>query len=349
MLSHWLVSGGDEATDAGYWFCIVADSSEAMGEVFERALMEPGYLALYHSGELAHRIELAQALLAPCQLCPHMCGADRLHGERGVCRMGDRATISSWTLHPWEEPPISGSRGSGTIFFSGCTGRCQFCQNYPISQLGYGDQVSVERLGGMMLELQRRGAHNINLVTPTHFMPQILAALPTAIRGGLGLPLVYNTSGYERVEVLRLLEKIVDVWLPDAKYADAAVANRISGFQDYVHYNRLALQEIYRQVGSDLLVDEAGLAWRGMIVRHLVLPSGLAGSQEVLRWVAGNLSSQVHISLMDQYFPAHRALGDPVLDRKINEEEYEDVLDTCYAVGLENGWCQNTSGESELS
>lgn len=199
----------------------------------------------------------------------------------------------------------------------------------------------------MMLELQRKGAHNINLVTPTHFIPQILAALPTAIRGGLELPLVYNTSGYERVEVLRLLENIVDIWLPDAKYADADVARRISGFSDYVDVNRRALQEIYRQVGSNLQVNGEGIAWRGMIVRHLVLPSGMAGTQEVLRWVADHLSSEIHVSLMDQYFPAHRALGDPILGRKISDEEYEDALDACYAAGLENGWCQETAGESE--
>jgi putative pyruvate formate lyase activating enzyme len=200
-------------------------------------MTDPGYLALFHTGELAHRVQAAWAMLAPCQLCPHRCGVDRLRGERGVCRIGDRLQVSSWNLHAWEEPPISGTRGSGTIFFSGCTGRCRFCQNYPISQLGYGDVITVERLAGMMLELQRKGAHNINLVTPTHFMPHILAALPHAIRGGLRLPLVYNTSGYECVEALRLLEGVVDIWLPDAKYADAAVARRLSGFKDYVKFN----------------------------------------------------------------------------------------------------------------
>jgi len=302
----------------------------------------PGYLTLYHSGELAHRAQAAWAMLAHCELCPHRCGVDRLKGERGVCRMGDRLKLSSWNLHPWEEPPISGRRGSGTIFFSGCTGRCRFCQNYPISQLDHGQEVSVERLAGMMLELQRKGAHNINFVTPTHFMPHILAALPHAIRGGLHLPLVYNTSGYERVEVLRLLEGVVEVWLPDAKYADNAIARRLSGFKDYVEHNRLALGEIYRQVGDELLLDEEGVARRGMIIRHLVLPHGLSGTAGVLRWIAAGLSPRVHISLMDQYFPAHRALGDPLLNRKITSEEYEAALEAFDAAGLERGWYQTT-------
>ncbi len=305
----------------------------------------PGYLALYQRGELARRIEAAWAMLAPCRLCPHRCGVDRLRGERGVCRMGATVRVSSWTLHPWEEPPISGRRGSGTIFFSGCTGRCKFCQNYPISQLGYGQEVGVERLAEMMLELQGKGAHNINFVTPTHWLPHILAALPHAIEGGLRLPLVYNTSGYERVEALRLLEGVVEIWLPDSKYADDAIARRLSGFRDYVKHNRVALREIYRQVGSDLLLDEEGLARRGLIIRHLVLPEGLAGTETVLRWIAQALSPRVHVSLMDQYFPAHRAVGDPVLGRKITAGEYLTALEAFDAAGLERGWRQRTQGE----
>jgi putative pyruvate formate lyase activating enzyme len=312
----------------------------------------PGYLSLAHSGELTHRIGAAWAMLSHCELCPHRCGVNRLEGDagssRGVCRMGRLPKLSSWNLHRWEEPPISGSRGSGTLFFSGCTGRCRFCQNYPISQFGYGDVVPVERLAEMMLELQRKGAHNINLVTPTHFMPQILAALPHAVEGGLRLPLVYNTSGYERVEALRLLEGVVDIWLPDAKYGGVEgdrIARRLSGFKDYVENNRAALREIYRQVGDELVLDSHGIALRGMIVRHMVLPEGLAGTAEVLHWIADELSPAVHVSLMDQYFPAHRALGDPVLGRKVTLEEYEEALDSFDAAGLENGWCQDTSGD----
>jgi len=257
--------------------------------------------------------------------------------------MGLTARVSSWNLHRWEEPPVSGTRGSGTVFFSGCTGRCRFCQNYPISQFGYGKMVSPEELAGMMLELQRKGAHNINLVTPTHFMPQILAALPHAIQAGLRLPLVYNTSGYERAEVLRLLEGVVDLWLPDAKYADNQIAQRLSGFTGYVESNRQALAEIYRQVGDDLVLDEQGIARRGMIIRHLVLPGGLAGTAAVLNWIAAELSPRIWISLMDQYFPAHRAIGDPRLDRKVSPEEYEEALAAFDDAGLENGWYQTTT------
>lgn len=262
--------------------------------------------------------------------------------------MGAQSRISTWNLHHWEEPPISGTRGSGAVFFSGCTGRCQFCQNYPISQLGYGIEVNAHRLAEMLLELQGKGAHNINLVTPTHFMPQILAALPHAIAGGLRVPLVYNTSGYERVEALQLLEGIVDVWLPDSKYADDAIARRLSGFEGYVEANRAALGEIYRQVGDELLLDEAGIALRGMIIRHLVLPEGLAGTPQVLTWIAQALSPRVHISLMDQYFPAHRAVGHPTLGRTLTWEEYEGALEALEAAGLEHGWHQTTLAEEAM-
>lgn len=303
----------------------------------------PAYLALYRTGELACRIETAWAMLAPCELCPHRCRVNRLNGERGICCMGNLAKVSAWNLHPWEEPPISGTRGSGTIFFSGCSGRCRFCQNYPISQLGYGDVLNTAQLATLMLDLERKGAHNINFVTPTHFMPHILAALPQAIEGGLRVPLVYNTSGYERTQALRLLEGVVELWLVDAKYANDATARQVSGFTEYTKHNRAALQEICRQVGPDLVLDERGLAHRGMIVRHLVLPGGLAGTTEVLHWIADELSPSIHISLMDQYFPAHRAIGDPILGRKITGDEYGAALDALDVAGLENGWYQHTT------
>lgn len=311
-------------------------------------MAEPSYLVLYRSGELARRIEAAWAMVSPCELCPHRCRVERLRGERGVCRMGEQVVVSSWNLHHWEEPPISGTRGSGTIFFSGCTGRCRFCQNYPVSQLGYGRPFDIKRLAMMMLELQSKGAHNINLVTPTHFMPHILAALPAAIEGGLRLPLVYNTSGYERVEALQVLEDVVDIWLPDSKYADNPIARQLSGFRNYVEYNRAALREIYRQVGEELVLDEKGIAQRGLIIRHMVLPQGLAGTPEVLRWIASELSPRIHVSLMDQYFPAYQAVGDPVLGRKITWKEYQAALEALEAAGLENGWYQTTLEEDEF-
>lgn len=300
----------------------------------------PSYLALHRTGELARRAQTAWAMLQSCTLCPRACGVDRTNEGLGVCGMGSRPVIASWNVHHWEEPPISGTRGSGTIFFSGCTGQCIFCQNYPISQYRHGNTVSIERFAEMMLELQERGCHNINFVTPTHFAPQILAAVDVAAAQGLHLPLVYNTSGYETIETLRLLENVIDIWLPDAKYTDDAVARRLSGFPHYAEHNRAALREIFRQVGDRLILDDEGIAHRGMIVRHLVLPGGLADTPGVLRWIATELSPAVHISLMDQYFPAYKALDHPLLGRKITPEEYEAALDAFDAAGLDNGWMQ---------
>ncbi|MGQ9491653.1 MAG: radical SAM protein [Anaerolineae bacterium] len=315
-------------------------AAHAPQHTLHNAQYEPSYLALHRSGELARRARAAMHTLRRCCLCPRHCAVDRLEGGRGACGMGSRPVIASWNVHRWEEPPISGTRGSGTIFFSGCPGRCIFCQNYPISQYRYGNVVSIERFAGMMLELQRRGCHNINFVTPTHFVPHILAAVDLAAAAGLRLPLVYNTSGYETIETLRLLEGVIDIWLPDAKYTDDAVARRLSGFAGYVAANRATLKEIYRQVGEVLLLDDDGIARRGMIIRHLVLPEGLADTAGVLRWIATELSPRVHVSIMDQYFPAYKALNDPVLGRKITPQEYEAALEAFEAAGLSNGWMQ---------
>lgn len=301
---------------------------------------EPSYLALHRSGELRRRARESTAALAKCRLCPHECNVDRLAGSLGVCRMGAKGKVASWNVHPWEEPPISGTGGSGTIFLSGCTGRCIFCQNYSISQMGYGNEVTSERFAGMMLELQRRGVHNINFVTPTHFVPQILAAVDVAAGWGLRIPLVYNTSGYERVETLRLLDGVIDVYLPDIKYADESVAKRFSGFTHYAERDRLALKEMFRQVGPQLVRDEHGIARRGMIIRHLALPDNLAGTAEAMRWIAEELSPEVHVSLMDQYFPTYKSIDHPQLGRKITEDEYTAALDAFEAAGLRNGWLQ---------
>jgi putative pyruvate formate lyase activating enzyme len=301
---------------------------------------EPSYLALHRSGELAARAQAAQAAQQSCAVCPRRCAVDRTANGRGACGVGAEPVIAAWNVHMWEEPPITGTRGSGTIFFAGCTGKCIFCQNYPISQYRRGNTVSIERFAGMMLGLQRRGVHNINFVTPTHFVPQILAAVDVAARQGLRLPLVYNTSGYDTIETLRLLEGVVDIWLPDAKYTDNAIARRLSGFPRYVEHNRAALKEIFRQVGDALILDEDGIARRGMIVRHLVLPGGLADTPGVMRWIAAELSPRVHVSVMDQYFPAYKALNHPLVGRKITAEEYEAALDAFDAAGLENGWLQ---------
>jgi len=302
--------------------------------------MSPSYLQLYESGELARRAERALSILKACTLCPRGCRVNRLQGEKGFCQMGAEPMVSAWNSHHGEEPPLSGTRGSGTIFFTGCTARCLFCQNYPISQLRRGNQITVERLGEIMVLLQKRGVHNINFVTPTHFVPQILAALLQAIPHGFSLPLVYNTSGYEALETLRLLHGVIDIYLPDAKYANDSIAAELSGFKDYVAHNRAALLEMCRQVGPQLLLNQDGAARRGLIVRHLVLPHRLAGTREVLAWLAENLSPQVYVSLMAQYFPAYRAVGHPLLGRKLTWEEYDEALSALEELGFEEGWSQ---------
>jgi len=308
--------------------------------------MLPGYLQLYGEGILQRRAEEAAARLARCRICPRHCDVNRVEDECGYCQVGRRPVVASWNSHPWEEPPISGTRGSGTVFFSGCSGRCRFCQNYPISQLGVGQEVEISDLADMMLALQGRGCHNINLVTATHVVPSVLSALALAVEGGLRIPIVYNCSGYEELETLHLLDGVVDVYLPDAKYADDQAAREFSGFPHYVEVNRAALREMYRQVG-ELQLDREGIAVRGMIIRHLVLPGGVAGTPQVLHWIATELSPTVHVSLLAQYFPAHRALGHPLLGRKLSWEEYDAAIAAFEAAGLENGWLQELDQEGD--
>jgi len=305
----------------------------------------PGYLDLFERGELAERGRAFERMLSCCQLCPRCCGVDRSRGELGFCRTGVGLKLAAVSIHPWEEPPIAGSGGSGTVFFSGCTLHCVFCQNYPISQKGVGREVTPAELAVKMLRLQADGAHNLNLVTATHQLPAFFHALLAAVPLGFRLPIVYNSSGYERVEVLRLLEGVVDIYLPDLKYADEGAARFCSGVSDYVAVNRAALKEMWRQVGP-LMLDEAGLAVRGLLVRHLVLPGGLAGSREGLEFLAREFGPEVWISLMHQYFPAHQAFTRPPLDRKVNPEEYQQALEALFELGLNNGFVQEDCAES---
>ncbi len=299
----------------------------------------PSYVALYESGELARRADAAWELLKGCTVCPHNCPRDRTRGLTGACHAGTEVIVGSWNLHYREEPPISGTRGAGTIFFGGCQARCTYCQNFWLSQMGHGIRVGYEQLAEMMLSLQRKGAHNIDLVTPTHFVPQILKALVIAAEKGLRIPMVYNCAGYEHVHTLRLLDGVVDIYLPDAKYASNAEALRTSKMHHYVEYNRAALIEMYRQVGG-LVVDERGIAVRGLIVRHLVMPGGHAGTREVLGWMAEHLGSDIGLSVMDQYFPAYKAHNDPVLSRRLKWEEYREALDIVEALPFENLFLQ---------
>ncbi len=298
------------------------------------------YLDLYNSGELLRRVREAYRRLAACDLCPHDCGVDRIRDQRGVCGAGLKPRIASANVHRGEEPPISGTRGSGTIFLSGCSLKCVFCQNFPISQLGNGETIPTAALAARMLRLQRQRVHNINFVTPTHYLPQILAALWLAIPQGFNLPIVWNSSGYEKVDCLQLLEGVVSVYLPDMKYVDEANAVEISSAPGYRDINRAAVAEMLRQVGH-LELDEDDLVRRGLIIRHLVLPEGIAGSRETLAWIAEHLGAETHISLMNQYFPAHNATRMQRVDRKITEEEYDQAVEALLEFGLENGWVQD--------
>ncbi len=302
------------------------------------------YHALYQSGELLNRISEGYRRLAACDLCPHRCGVNRIKGEQGRCRSGLKPRIASANLHRGEEPPISGNNGSGTIFFTGCTLCCVFCQNFPISQQNNGETISTAELARKMLQLQKRGAHNINLVTPTHWLPQILAALWLAIPQGFNLPIVWNTSGYETLDALQLLDGVVSVYLPDMKYSDDAQAVELSAAPGYREFNRSALQEMLRQVGH-LQVDEDGIALKGLIIRHLVLPQGRAGSAETLPWIAEHLGIDTHIALMSQYFPAHLATALSGINRGLTHDEYDAAVEALEEATLENGWVQELDQE----
>jgi len=290
--------------------------------------------------ELQNRIDAAYGLLESCRVCPRECGVNRLKNEKlGFCRSGLSPVVSSVSPHHGEEPPISGARGSGTIFFANCNLKCVYCQNYPISQMGNGAERTPGELACQMLWLQEQGCHNLNLVTPTHFMPQILKALGIAKERAFNLPVLYNTSGYESLEALRLLDGIVDIYLPDMRYSDNAAAMKYSVAPDYPEINRTAIREMFRQVG-DLVLDENGLAQRGLIIRHLVLPGGLSGTEEVMKFLSEEVSKDVYISLMSQYFPAYKANENREINRRINEKEYDEAYDIKMKYGLKNGWVQ---------
>ncbi len=295
---------------------------------------EPAYLELLASGELARRSRKADDRLASCDLCARYCRVDRHRSIRGaVCRTGDRAIVSSFGPHHGEERPLSGRHGSGTIFFSWCSLRCDFCQNWEISRRGLGEPVTSLELAAMMLDLQERGCHNVNLVTPSHVVAQVLAAVLVAAQAGLRVPLVYNTGGYDSPEALALLDGVVDVYMPDAKYGDSRVARRLSHVPDYVEVNRAAILEMHRQVG-DLRVDADGLARRGLLVRHLVLPGDLASSEAVLRFLAEDVSRDTYLNLMEQYRPCYRADELPPLDRPATREEFLRVVAVARRLGL---------------
>ena len=304
---------------------------------------QPGYIALYRSGELKRRAEALEERLASCDICPHECDVNRLENEPGFCHSGSLPVVSSFCAHHGEEPAISGSKGSGTIFLGNCNMRCVYCQNHQISQdyaAQQSNEADVSTLARHMLYLQdEMGCHNINFVSPSHFVPQLVRAVLEAVPGGLRLPLVYNTSSYDSVKSLRELDGIISIYLADLRYSDDEWGKEFSQVPDYVARSRAAIKEMYRQVG-DLVVNEDGVAREGLIVRHLILPNRLAGSQDSLRWLAREVSPTVTVSIMSQYFPAHKASRFPLLARTITVEEYAEVTGLIDELGMENGWVQ---------
>lgn len=294
---------------------------------------EPAYLPLLHTGELANRVRQAYQRLEACSVCAWGCGANRRLGELGRCLTGENARVSGYGPHMGEENPLRGWRGSGTIFFSRCNLRCQYCQNHDISQADSGQLVEPEDLAAIMLELQEQGCHNINLVSPSHVVPQILAGVWVAAQAGLRLPLVYNSGGYDALATLALLDGVVDIYMPDMKYADAAIAERFSGIPNYPETNRLAVAEMHRQVG-DLSINAQGLATRGLLVRHLVLPNGLAGTKEIVEFLAQHISPHTYLNLMDQYRPAYRAHHYPEMQRGLTRQEFAQALELARQAGL---------------
>ncbi len=295
----------------------------------------PSYLDLHETGELKKLAEKLKEIYKNCVLCPWDCRIDRISGHLGVCKAADKAVISSATPHFGEEPMISGTKGSGTIFFSFCTLRCSFCQNYQISQEGTGEVIDDEALAEKMLELQGKGCHNINLVSPTHFIPNIVAALAIAADKGLNIPIVYNSNGYEKVETLKMLKGVVDIYLPDIKYSDDLIAVKLSDAPKYTDYNRKAIEEMYWQVG-DLKMDGSGIAIKGLLVRHLVLPNNLAGSEQSIKFLADEITKNVYIALMSQYTPCYKAGENPDLSRKLIPNEYTRVIRIAKEAGLHN-------------
>lgn len=283
--------------------------------------------------------------LAECCLCPRQCKVNRLEGEKGFCRGGKFPRVADAGLHFGEEPCISGKNGSGTVFFAGCTLRCVFCQNYQISQQEAGREIGIEELANIFLRLQRQQAHNINLVTPTHYVPQILEALSIAREKGFSLPVVYNTSGYELVETIKLLEGWVDVYMPDLKYFDPEHSRRYSLAPDYFMYASQAIKEMFRQVGP-ACYDEEGVMIRGVLIRLLLMPGLLEDAKKIASWIAQEFPQGVPVSLMSQYTPVHRAHLYPEINRRVSRQEYEELIEHFQKTGLEEGFIQDRSSAS---
>ncbi len=296
-------------------------------------MTEPSYLRLYRNGELAARVKTLFGMMSPCRLCPRLCGVDRLMGETGFCSTGKRAKVASFNAHFGEEDPLVGRHGSGTIFISSCNLLCSFCQNYEISHLAEGEEVGPEDMASMMIHLYQMGCHNINFVTPTHVVPQIVEALIPAIEQGLDIPLVYNCGGYDSEETLALLDGIFDIYMPDFKFWDYTRAETYCNAADYPARAVRAIREMHRQVG-DLRMDEEGIAIKGLLVRHLVMPNNIAGTEEIMEFLATEISKNTYVNVMDQYRPCGAAHEDETINRRLTAAEYIEAVDAAKKAGL---------------
>jgi len=294
---------------------------------------KPGYIPLFQNGELPKRRDIGYQILESCTLCPRHCQVNRLKGEKGFCKSGSLAMISSYGPHFGEEQPLVGSHGSGTIFMTHCNLGCVFCQNYDISHLGEGQEVSAKDLARMMLALQKGGCHNINFVSPSHVVPQILDALIIAVENGLNIPLVYNTGGYDQVKTIQLLDGVFDIFMPDFKFSDPEKGRTYAQAPDYFEAASAAIMEMHRQVG-DLKLDENQIAFQGLLVRHLVMPNRMAGTMKIMEWISQRISQNTYINIMDQYRPCGEAYQYPDINRRITHQEYQEAIEIAYKYGL---------------
>ena len=295
---------------------------------------KPSYLKLFESGELKERSEAAAEMLQACKLCPHLCSINRAQDERGICRAGEYVVVDSVSPHFGEESVLVGEHGSGTIFFGYCNLKCVFCQNYQLSAKGQGHEIAVSELANAMLQLQKLGCHNINFVSPTHFAAQIIQGVEIAANRGLNIPLVYNTGGFDTVETLQMLEGIIDIYMPDIKFFKEDAALKYLRVKGYPQAVKDAIKEMHRQVG-DLKIDENGLAYRGLLVRHLVMPGGLAGSEEIMRFLAEEVSPHTFVNIMRQYHPSHLSHRFPEINRRITRQEYAKAVNAAREAGLD--------------
>lgn len=298
-------------------------------------MYQPGYLKLLKSGQLEERVKTLKTMLADCVVCPHECHVNRLKGEKGYCKTLENIYVHGADPHFGEEDELIGRYGSGTIFFSYCNLRCVFCQNYEISYCGVGQEISTEAAAELMLSLQEEKVHNINLVSPSHIVPQIVEAIYIAAKKGLHLPIVYNTNGYDQIDTLRLLDGIIDIYMPDIKFSNDELAQKYLGVKKYYTTAKAAVKEMYKQVGN-LKTDDSNIAYKGLLIRHLVMPQNLAGTDEIMRFISEEISKEAYVNMMSQYYPAHKAHKYEELSRGIWRKEYQNAIHDAESAGLKN-------------